>query len=142
MASPPRISTTWPTVAAWLLPVAVVAWLVSVVVGGEPPEPIPPPEANSRFGVAEEKRREVFEAIARHTDGWRKAAANTFPERPYRAEDDFRNRMRRKVQAYTGRFDLDRTTIWLIVDEGVRKRWEGPSGEPLRATTVPLHKNR
>ncbi len=126
----------------WLVPAAIAVWLGAHVTSVAPPDPIPPPTEDTRFGVSDEKRREVFETFAREGQQWRKDANRRFPNDPWTAEDDFRNKVRLHLERFTDRFDLDRTTLHLIYDEAVRRRWKGPDGEPLKATTVPLHKRK
>ena len=132
----------WGRRTLWVIPAGIALWLGSHVTSVEPPKPIPPPTEDSRFGVSDEKRRKVFDTIAEESRQWREESNNRFPNDPWTAEDDFRNKVRLNFERYTDRFDLDRTTLHLIYDEGIRQRWKGPNGEPLEATTVPLHKRK
>ncbi len=122
----------------WLLPVGLVLWLGIHVTRHAPPDPIPPAQKSKRFGLSEEKRREVFEDIAEWDARWRRWAKQEFPNSKWSREDHYHNLLRMHVEKLIDRHELNYAVIYLIYDEGIRQRWPTPEGDPLRPTTVPL----
>jgi hypothetical protein len=122
----------------WFLPIGGALWIVLHVVEQPAPTPVPSPNDSETFGLAESKRKEIFGDIAEWNNRWRRWAKHDFPNSKWSREDHYHNLLRMHVEKLVDRHDLNYSIIYLIYDEGVRKRWPAPDGEPLRPTTVPL----
>ena len=109
------------------------------------PQPtLPRDHDDVRFGVPLAKRTEVWNAVAAGEPQARLEGTKGFPgpALAWSAEDHRGAFERKNVQAAATRFGLNLSVVYLILDEGIRQRWPGPDGEPLRPTTVPLHPRR
>ena len=92
-----------------------------------------------RFGVAKERRQEIFTALSQYAPTARATAKRNFPTHRWSQEDDYHNMMRQKVHQLAARQRLHVAQVYLILDEGIRNHWPGVDGKPLSATTVPLN---
>ena len=105
----------------------------------EVPAPLPADAAGSRFGVAEETRRQVFNEIAAEDPAGRERAREHFPaDQVWRREDDRSASERDTVRGLAASHHLNVTQVYLILDEGIREGWPGADGKPLNPKTVPL----
>ncbi len=126
-------------VAAWLV-VKKTNALVSPMLSAKPPPKIPNEEIEDyRFKYPEEVRREIFMEIAKAEQAERRRAieANTWKGHLWSREDDRGHYERVKMRELAARYKGTLTQMYLILDEGIRKKWPGPNGEPLPATTPP-----
>ena len=90
-----------------------------------------------RFGLSLEKRKVMFADIASHDAEWRKHAASRFNE-AWRREDDRAAMERDHVRGMAGRYKVNVSVVYLVLDEGLRLKWTAPGGAPLPAAVVPL----
>ncbi|MEO6420511.1 MAG: hypothetical protein ABIP39_13930 [Polyangiaceae bacterium] len=105
----------------------------------ETPQALPPDGAGTRFGVAEQTRREVFSEIAQKKPGARDHARERFPaDQVWRREDDRSASERDTVRNAASGHKLNVTQVYLILDEGIREHWPGVDGKPLTPKTIPL----
>jgi len=105
----------------------------------EPP-PIPQPTPTERFGMPEAVRREVFRELADAEIQERRRAImmNTWGGHAWSREDDLGYVQRARAREVARRYHLSLTQVYLVLDEGIRNRWPGPDGQPLRATSEPI----
>jgi hypothetical protein len=90
-----------------------------------------------RWGLSLDTRQTMFREIAAADPGWRKEAAGRFPQ-AWRREDDRAAMERDYVRSMAGRYHVNLTVAYLVVDEGIRLKWTVPNGAPLSASVVPL----
>jgi len=106
------------------------------------PEPPPIPQRTSmeRFGMTETVRREVFRELADAEINERRRAItmNTWGGHAWSREDDLGYVQRARAREVAARYHLSLTQMYLVLDEGIRNRWPGPDGQPLRATSEPI----
>jgi hypothetical protein len=105
----------------------------------EPP-PVPQRRGNERFGMTETVRRDVFRELADAEINERRRAItmNTWGGHAWSREDDLGYVQRARAREVAARYRLTLTQMYLVLDEGIRERWPGPDGEPLRATSEPI----
>jgi hypothetical protein len=105
---------------------------------------LPPDHGDVRFGVPLARRKEVFAEVAAGEPAARAEGTKAFPgaNLAWSAEDHRGAFERKNTAAAAQHFHLSLTQVYLILDEGIRERWPGPDGEPLKATSVPLHPRR
>jgi hypothetical protein len=103
------------------------------------PAPIAADRGDYRFDLDEAARRKLFSELVADEPEWRKKAREHFKE-AWRAEDDRAAFERDHVRWLAGRRGVNVTVAYLVLDEGVRKRWPGPGGAPVDPNVVPLQK--
>lgn len=103
-----------------------------------------PDHGDVRFGVPLAKRREVFTEVAGGEPSARAEGTKAFPgaDKAWSAEDHRGAYERKNVAAAAARHHLTLSQVYMILDEGIRAKWPGPDGEPLKPSTVPLHPRR
>ena len=121
-----------------VLPLVLLAIIVAGVVSSAPPDRVPPPDGDGLFGLSEERRREIFTRITRHEHFSRSMAVKQFPGDAWSQSDAYFGHMRDLVVHLAIIHDLHTSQIFLVFDEGIRKRWPDDQGKPLPATTEPL----
>lgn len=138
---------------AWLVRGVVVVLAVGVLVrrvdaatavlrNAKPAASIPTEEIEDyRFRLPERTRREIFAELAEKelAERARAVAANTWNGHLWSREDDRGHYERVAVRAAAAKHNVSLSQVYLILDEGLRERWPAPNGEPLPATTPPLH---
>ena len=124
--------------ATLVLPAVLLVVLVVGVVRSAPPVPVPPPEGDGRFGLEEERRREIFTRITRHEHFSRSMAKEQFPGHARSQSDAYFGHMRDLVVHLARKHGLHTSQIFLVFDEGIREHWPDDRGNPLTATTEPL----
>lgn len=146
-ASMPQ-SVRWRRASAAFRVVAMLGALIALLavthrVWSTPkPPPLAPDDAahgtGTRFGLAEAERRKLFGQIAAEEPEGRKKGQR-FKE-AWRAEDDRAAYERELVRSLANQRHVNVSVAYLVLDEGIRKRWPGPGGTPLEPTVVPLQK--
>lgn len=96
-----------------------------------------PEGSDMRFGLSEAARRRLFSEIVANEPEWRAKAHEHFKE-AWRAEDDRAAFERDFVRDLAAKRRINVTVVYLVLDEGIRKRWPGPAGAPVEPTVVPL----
>ena len=81
--------------------------------------------------IPETKRRRVFRRLVSSFPRHWKRARGRFPGKPWSISDDFHYQERVEVTRAASRHRLSKPEIYLILDEGIRRAWPGPNGEPL-----------
>jgi hypothetical protein len=107
----------------------------------KPPLPIPTEEIEDyRFRLPEHTRREIFTqlATAELAERDRAIKANTWAGHLWSREDDRGHYERVAVRATAAKYHVSLSQTYLVLDEGIRKHWPAPDGNPLPATTPPL----
>lgn len=124
--------------ASLLLPLAVVAALAGRMHAAEPPQAINlhTDAADNRFGLPPERRRAIFAEIASHHDEWH-AQGMRFSD-VWSQHDNYANLVSRHIHYLTAVHGLGHEVLFLIYDEGIRRRWPDPAGRPLPAQWVVL----
>lgn len=104
------------------------------------PQPVPQRTSMERFGMTETVRREVFRELADAEINERRRAItmNTWGGHAWSREDDLGYVQRARAREVAARYHLSLTQMYLVLDEGIRHRWPGPDGQPLRATSEPI----
>ncbi len=104
------------------------------------PTPIPQRTPTTRFGMTEAMRREVFRELADAEVNERRRALtlNTWGGHAWSREDDLGYVQRARAREVAGRNRLSLAQVYLVLDEGIRARWPGPDGQPLRGTSEPI----
>jgi hypothetical protein len=125
-------------IATLVLPAILLVGIVVGVVRAAPPTPVPPADGDSRFGLEEEERREIYTAITRHEHFSRSMAKEQFPGHAWSQSDAYFGHMRDLVVHLARTRGLHPSQIFLVFDEGIRLHWPDDRGNPLPATTVPL----
>jgi hypothetical protein len=138
---------------AWIVRVCVISFAavvlykristtVSPLLDAKPPIRLPSEEIDDwRFRLPERTRREIFAEIALAEEAERKRAVeqNTWNGHLWSREDDRGHFERVFLRQLAQRYGISLTATYLILDEGIRAKWPGPSGEPLPGTTPPLN---
>ena len=136
---------------AWVVRVCVLSFAAVILykrigmttaplLDAKPPIRIPSEEIEDyRFRLPEHKRREIFEEIAaaEETERARAIEQNTWNGHLWSREDDRGHYERVFFRTLAQRHGISLTAVYLILDEGIRAKWPGPSGEPLRGTSPP-----
>lgn len=144
----------WPrTKVGWIVRLTatlLAAWLLSKrvrettapLLHAKPTPTIPTEEIEDlRFGgLTEEKRRAIFARIAAGEIAERKRAiaANTWQGHQWSREDDRGWQERTLLRSLASEYKISLSQVFLILDEGIRAKWPGPDGEPLKGTTPAL----
>jgi hypothetical protein len=105
------------------------------------PEPISATgPGDVRFGLDEKTRREIFDELAAGevAERHRQVAINNFNGHKWSQEDDHGRVQRDQVRAMAYRRGLSLTQVYLVLDEGIHKKWLAPNGQPLSATVPPI----
>ncbi|MBS2012779.1 MAG: hypothetical protein JST00_07830 [Deltaproteobacteria bacterium] len=140
------------TRVAWLVRIAVMSFALVVLwrrttaataplLTAKPPPAVPTEEIDDyRFRLPERVRREIFIELAGAEIAERKRAidGNTWNGHIWSREDDRGQQERMLARTLAGKYKVSLTQIYLVLDEGIRNKWPGADGEPLRATTPPL----
>jgi hypothetical protein len=138
---------------AWIVRVCVMSFAavvlykrvsttVSPLLDAKPPIRLPSEEIDDwRFRLPERTRREIFAEIALAEEAERKRAVeqNTWNGHLWSREDDRGHFERVFLRQLAQRYGISLTATYLILDEGIRAKWPGPSGEPLPGITPPLN---
>jgi hypothetical protein len=138
---------------AWIVRVCVMSFAavvlykrvsttVSPLLDAKPPIRLPSEEIEDyRFRLPERTRREIFAEIALAEEAERKRAVeqNTWNGHLWSREDDRGHFERVFLRQLAQRYGISLTATYLILDEGIRAKWPGPSGEPLPGITPPLN---
>jgi hypothetical protein len=105
------------------------------------PPAIPQPTSMMRFGMTEDRRREVFRELAEAevTERRRAIEQNTWGGHAWSREDDLGYVQRARAREVAARYGLSLSQMYLVLDEGIRRRWLAPDGEPLRGTSEPIN---
>ena len=103
------------------------------------PAPLAPDDGEVRFGLDEAARKKLFAELVADEPEWRKKAHEHFKE-AWRADAARAAFERDHVRALAGKRRVNVTVAYLVLDEGVRKRWPGPGGAPVDPNVVPLQK--
>lgn len=96
-----------------------------------------PEGSDMRFGLTEAARKRLFSELVANEPEWRSKAHEHFKE-AWRAEDDRAAFERDFVRDTASKRKLNVTVVYLVLDEGIRKRWPGPGGAPVEPTVIPL----
>ncbi|MGH7282874.1 MAG: hypothetical protein ACRELY_15220 [Polyangiaceae bacterium] len=102
------------------------------------PPPAALPTAPDRLGIPEQKRRAIFAELAGDEPRARKESAEKFPGDAWSIEDERAAHERDRTRALASAHKLSVSTVYLILDEGIRAQWLAPNKKPLDATVVPL----
>lgn len=138
-------------VVALVVRVTLVALSIAVVVAVTHPvwstAPVPPVPGDAagdvRFGLPVAERRAIFTRVVRGEPGYRRLAESRFAPHAFSVNDDRAWGEMHDARALDReRDDLTLSQIYLILDEGIRRHWPGPDGQPLRATVPPLDPRR
>ncbi len=123
--------------------IAVTAHVTAPIWSTPGPPPLPPDGAEgTRFGLPEVQRREIFSRLANQEPVSTWIARARFGTHAWSVEDD-RARMEKDTARNLARkYGINLSQVYLVLDEGIRKRWVGLRGQPLRATTPPLNRRR
>jgi hypothetical protein len=138
---------------AWIVRVCVISFAavilykristtVSPLLDAKPPVRLPSEEIDDwRFRLPERTRREIFAeiALAEEAERARAVEQNTWNGHLWSREDDRGHFERVFLRQLAQRHGISLTAVYLILDEGIRAKWPGPSGEPLPGTTPPLN---
>jgi hypothetical protein len=105
------------------------------------PAAIPAASSTTRFGIPEDRRREIFRMLAEceNRERQRAISQNTWHGHAWSRDDDLGWYIRTEARKLAGRFGISLSQVYLVFDEGIRERWPGPDGQPLRATTAPIN---
>jgi hypothetical protein len=105
------------------------------------PPAIPQPTSMTRFGMTEDRRREVFRELADAEFSERRRAIeqHTWGGHAWSREDDLGYVQRARAREVAARYGLSLSQMYLVLDEGIRQRWPGPDGQPLRGTSEPIN---
>jgi hypothetical protein len=92
-----------------------------------------------RYGLPLEKRQAIFNELAAGELVERKRGIdqNTWNGHLWSREDDRGHQELTLARNLAARNKISLTQVYLILDEGIRKRWPAPDGRPLPATTPP-----
>lgn len=85
-----------------------------------------------------DKRRQIFRDLTASFPAYLRRAQSRFPGHPWSIADDFHYKERLETKRVAHRYRLDKTVIYMILDEGIREAWLGADGKPLPANTPPL----
>jgi len=96
------------------------------------------PAEGVRFGLPESDRRAIFRELAAAEPGEIASAERRFGGQPWSIEDDRASGEHEAVTALATRRKINATVVYLILDEGIRAKWPGADGRPLRAAVAPL----
>jgi hypothetical protein len=109
------------------------------------PEPLPlPPDGadGTRFGLREAQRRAIFARLANQEPVSKRIARARFGTHEWSVEDDRARMEKDTARALARKHGINLAQVYLVLDEGIRKRWTGLRQEPLPATTPPLDRRR
>lgn len=103
-----------------------------------------PDRGDVRFGLALDKRKQIFAELAAAEPQARIEGVRAFngPGLEWSAEDHRGGFERREIASVMARHRVTMTQAYLVLDEGIRSKWPGADGQPLKATVVPLHPRR
>ena len=92
-----------------------------------------------RFGLRLEKRQAIFNDLAAVEIAERQRAieGNTWQGHAWSREDDRGHYEMTAARRLAKQYGITLTHVYLILDEGIRKKWPGPDGQPLLPTTPP-----
>lgn len=92
-----------------------------------------------RYGLPLERRKEIFEALAKVELPERKRAIdqNTWGGHQWSREDDRGHYEMTAARSLASRYGVTLTQIYMVLDEGIREKWPAPDGKPLPPTTPP-----
>lgn len=109
-------SRRYGTMAAWLVPSAVIACAVVRVL--TTPPPLPPDSPDERTA------HRIFDAVAAAEPSWRARAAGNFPGDLWSQDDDFHamEAQRAAQQAGTNRIAIG--DVLRVIDEGMHAGWQ------------------
>jgi hypothetical protein len=121
--------------------VRVVRASLGPMVKNPAPPAIPQSTSMTRYGMTEERRREVFRELAEAEVSERRRAIeqNTWGGHAWSREDDLGYVQRARAREVAARYGLSLSQMYLVLDEGIRQRWPGPDGQPLRGTSEPIN---
>lgn len=131
-------------VGANLMGVAVLVRTVRSTLGpmyrSPAPLPVRQPTSMERFGMTETVRREIFAELADAEVNERRRAVtmNTWGGHAWSREDDLGYVQRARARDVALRYRVSLSQVFLVLDEGIRRRWPGPDGQPLRGTSEPI----
>ena len=109
------------------------------------PEPLPLPRDGAdgtRFGLPEAERRAIFARLANQEPVFRRMARARFGTHAWSVEDDRARMEKDTVRTLARKHGINLSQVYLVLDEGIRKRWTGLRKKPLPATTPPLDRRR
>jgi len=94
-----------------------------------------------RFRLPERTRREIFHDLATAEIAERNRAiqANTWGGHLWSREDDRGHYERVAARGAAAKYKVSLSQVYLVLDEGIREKWPGPDGQPLKATTPALN---
>lgn len=117
--------------------------LVWPILTAPQPDPLPADQpGDMKLGLDLAQRSQIFERLAAHRVHDGPKAQRAFAGQAWSAEDMRSENERRHAHALARRHRLPIQTIYLILDEGIRRGWPGPQGQPLSASTPPLNPRR
>ena len=102
------------------------------------PQPGALPTAPDRLGIPEEKRRAIFAQLAGDEPRARKESAEKFPGEAWSIEDERAAHERDLARELAKTNKISVSSVYLILDEGIRAHWLAPNKKALDATVVPL----
>ncbi len=82
--------------------------------------------------------RQIFKRIAQADPVGRRLGKRDFPHHPWSQEDHRANHERRTARHVGNTMHVQLEHVYISLDQGIRNRWKGPGGHPLKATVVPL----
>jgi hypothetical protein len=128
----------WLRLASLALPLVFFAWKAARVVRVAGPGSL---SWDARSGTADlgldtSRRRALFEELASHDAGWKKANARF--EDDWSRHDDFHALMSQHIVAQSRTLGMNPTVLCLIYDEAVHAGWVSAKGVKFDARWVPL----
>jgi len=124
--------------ATFVLPLALSVLIVREVMLDPPPGAIDPPTETTRFGLNLKQRRVIFEKFARPERRWRREARMEFPDHEWSRSDHYFKLVRERASRLARVHKVHYSVIYMIYDEGIRRRWPDRRGAPLPASVPPL----
>jgi hypothetical protein len=113
------------------------------IITAPPPDPLPADQPGDVVvGLKLAQRSLIFKRLAAHREHDSRRAQRAFAGKPWSIEDMRSENERRHAHDLARRYRVPIQTIYLILDEGIRRGWPGPQGQPLSARTPPLKPRR
>lgn len=133
--------------SAWLTVVVAATFAITSMTApihaAPHPEPLPSAQSDGRrFGMTLDERRALFDALVENEPRYRARAATNFANHAFSINDDRSHGEMRDARRLARERHLSLSQVYLVLDEGIRKGWPGPDGEPLETTVPPLDPRR
>jgi hypothetical protein len=125
-------------VATFVLPLVLSVLVVREVLTDPPPGAVEQPTETSRHGLSLRQRKEIFGKLAKMERRWRREARMEFPDHEWSRSDHYFKLVRERASHLSRVHGVHYSVIYLIYDEGIRRRWPDGRGEPLPASVPPL----